>query len=80
VAGQALATRLALFPGAVPGDDLGGARGVGGSRVALLSAPALERMATMYPLGLPPQQVFVLRGTFELEPAYDEDHVFVGLE
>ncbi|MDX1421091.1 MAG: FtsX-like permease family protein [Rubricoccaceae bacterium] len=80
VAGRALATRLALFPGAAPGDDLGGAQGVAGSRVALLSAPALERMATMYPLGLPPQQVFALRGLFELEPAYDEDHVFVGLE
>lgn len=87
VLGHALAARLGLFPGPTgedpgsgSGQAFGGARGVGGSRVALLSAPALERMATMYPLGLPPQQVFTLRGTFELEPGYDEGHVFVGLE
>ena len=71
VLGRTLATRLGLFSG--PGD-------AAGSRVALLSAPALERMATMYPLGLPPQQVFTLQGTYELDPAYDEAHVFVGLD
>jgi lipoprotein-releasing system permease protein len=76
VLGRSLATAFALFPGPEVGDLLGG---VPGSRVALLSAPALERMAAMYPLGLPPQQTFVLRGTFELDPAYDETHVFVGL-
>ena len=76
VLGRSLATSFGLFPGTEPGSALGGPTG---SRVALLSAPALERMATLYPLGLPPQQTFVLRGTFELDPTYDEGHVFVGL-
>ena len=51
-----------------------------GSTVALLSAPALERMIVQYPFGLPARQVFNLRGTFELDPAYDENHVFIALE
>ncbi len=71
VLGRGLAAQMAFFPGP-SGDD--------GSRVALLSAPALERMIVQYPFGLPAQQVFVLRGTFELDPSYDETHVFIALE
>ena len=52
----------------------------GGSRLSLLSAPALERALVAYPFGLPAQQGYALRGVYELEPAYDESHVFVGLE
>ena len=33
-----------------------------------------------YPFGLAAQQGFEVRGIYELEPAYDESHVFVGLE
>jgi lipoprotein-releasing system permease protein len=69
VMGGGLAARLSLFPGP-SGDD--------GSQVALLSAPALER-TILNPFGLPAQQVFTLRGTYELEPSYDEEHVFVAL-
>ena len=71
VMGAGVTTRMALFPGPT-GDD--------GSTVALLSAPALERMIVQYPFGLPARQVFNLRGTFELDPAYDENHVFIALE
>lgn len=70
VMGAGLAARMALFPG--PTDD-------DGSKVALLSAPALERLIVQYPFGLPAQQVFNIRGTFELDPVYDENHVFIDL-
>ncbi len=73
VMGSGPAARAALFPDPAPGGD-------GGSRLPQLSAPALERTLAQYPFGLPAQQAFVLRGTFELDPTYDEDHVFVGLE
>ncbi len=71
VMGAGVTSQMGLFPGPT-GDD--------GSRVALLSAPALERMIVQYPFGLPDQQVFNLRGTYELDPAYDENHVFVDIE
>ncbi len=70
VMGEGLAARMALFVG--PADD-------DGSKVALLSAPALERLIVQYPFGLPAQQVFNIRGTFQLDPVYDENHVFVDL-
>lgn len=70
VMGAGVSARMALFPGPT-GDD--------GSSVALLSAPALERMIVQYPFGLPARQVFSLRGTYELDPAYDENHVFIDL-
>lgn len=71
VMGGGVTARMALFPG--PNDH-------DGSQVALLSAPALERMIVQYPFGLPARQVFRLRGTYELDPAYDESHVFIALE
>ncbi|MDX1439147.1 MAG: ABC transporter permease [Rubricoccaceae bacterium] len=71
VMGRGVASQSALFP-SVENDD--------GSQIALLSAPALERMIVQYPFGLPARQVFVLRGTYELEPTYDNSHVFVALE
>src|SRR5690606_6664045 len=74
VIGHALATQLALFPGAAPGDGLGGAVGLAGSRISLRSAPAPERTAAPYPPGLPPPPVVVLRRTLELGPADDAGH------
>lgn len=70
VVGSSLAAQLGLFPGI---EDFEG------SRVALLSAQGLERVLTQ-PLGFPPQQPFVVRGLYELQPAYDQMHVFVALE
>lgn len=70
VMGSALASRSGLFA-APTGND--------GSRVAVLTAQALERALVQFPFGLPAQQTFVLRGTYALEPTYDDTHVFVDL-
>ena len=81
VMGAALAGRTgvrAADPGIVDG-DLEGIGAVPGSQVSLLSAEALERAIGLYPFGLPDQRVFEVRGTFSLEPTYDESHVFVSL-
>ena len=69
VLGTSLGLRLGLYPETTPGS---------GSRVALLSAPGIERVLTQ-PLGLPPLQPFVVRGLYELEPVYDASHVFIEL-
>lgn len=68
--GSALAAQVGLFAGPTGND---------GSRLSLLSAPALERALVQYPFGLPAQQTFALRGTFALQPVYDESNVFVSL-
>ncbi len=80
-AGIVLGSSLALDTGVYAGDpgvDGGGA--IEGSRVTLLSAQALERAVQLYPFGLPDQRAFTVRGTFALEPTYDETHVFVALD
>ncbi len=81
VMGAALAGRTgvrAAEPGvAIEGGPPAGA--IRGSDVSLLSAAALERAIGLYPFGLPDQRAFEVRGTFSLEPTYDESHVFVGL-
>ena len=69
VLGQRLGERLLLIPG-------GG--GQAASRVALLSAPALERTFTRVLSGIPFRQ-FEVRGLFQLEAVYDESHVFIDL-
>jgi lipoprotein-releasing system permease protein len=69
VVGTSLGLRLGLYPEVGAGS---------GSRVALLSAPGIERVLTQ-PLGLPPLQPFTVRGLYELEPVYDASHVFIGL-
>lgn len=69
VVGMSLGQRLGLLPG----DD------ASASRVALLSAPALERLLTQV-LGGAPLVPFQVRGLYELQPAYDESHVFVALD
>ena len=91
VMGGSLASRSGVLaasapPGPASGADapgggaLGAGGGVSGTAVSLLSAPALERALVAYPFGLAAQQGFEVRGIYELEPAYDESHVFVGLE
>lgn len=75
VMGAALAARTGVTVASGPDDPVP----LGGSRVTLLSASALEHALTMYPFGLPDERAFDVRGTFALEPTYDETHVFVGL-
>lgn len=69
VLGQRLGERLLLAPA-------GG--GQEASRVALLSAPALERTFTRILSGVPFRQ-FEVRGLYQLEAIYDESHVFIDL-
>lgn len=78
VMGASLASRSSVFASTQSTAEGDGA--TAGTRVSLLSAPALERALVAYPFGLPAQQAFEVRGLFELEPAYDENHLFVGLE
>ncbi len=68
VMGMNLGQRLALAPGSGSG-----------SHVALLSAPAIERMLTMV-FGVPHLSRFEVRGFYQLEGTYDNTHVFIGLE
>jgi lipoprotein-releasing system permease protein len=69
VLGMSLGQRLALVPG-------GGDRAA--SEVALLSAPAMERMLTQA-FGTPQYTRFEVRGLYEMETVYDESHMFVSL-
>ncbi|HET6569739.1 MAG TPA: ABC transporter permease [Rhodothermales bacterium] len=69
VIGMSLGQRFALVPGA-------GAQA--GSAVSLLSAQALERALTRV-FGTPMLNRFEVRGLYELEPTYDESHVFIGV-
>ncbi len=69
VVGMSLAQRFGLAPGGGTAEP---------SRVALLSAQALERSLTQV-FGAPRPAQFEVRGLFELEPTYDESHVFIGV-
>ncbi|WP_412061059.1 FtsX-like permease family protein [Rubrivirga sp. IMCC45206] len=83
VMGAGLAGRTgarAADPGVQLDADSPRAGRVPGSRVSLLSAGALERAITLYPFGIPDQRAFEVRGTFSLEPTYDDGHVFVALD
>ena len=70
VLGRRLGGRLLLSPG-------GGSAPP--SRIALLSAPAIERMYTRV-LSSSPIRQFEVRGLFQLETVFDESHAFVGLQ
>ena len=70
VIGMSLGQRLGLVPA-------GGGRTA--SEVALLSAPAIERMFTQL-FGGPSLNRFDVRGLYELGAIYDENHVFVNLQ
>jgi len=69
VLGMSLGQRLDLVPG-------GGDRPP--SRVALLSAPVIERMFTRL-FGGPQFTRFDVRGLYELEPVFDESHLFIDI-
>lgn len=75
VLGAGLAGQLGLVPAAPAVAD---AAPFEGSPVTLVSAQAVEAALTN-PFGLPPGQRFELRGTFEMEAAYDQSHAFVAL-
>ncbi|MEZ4700574.1 MAG: FtsX-like permease family protein [Rhodothermales bacterium] len=49
-----------------------------GTSVYLLTASGIERMMTQL-LGAMPFSPFEVRGLYEMEPVYDETHVFIGL-
>jgi lipoprotein-releasing system permease protein len=70
VVGAQLGRRLALMPGAgtLPSSEVG-----------LLSAQAIERSITD-PFGGARPTRFAVRGLYELEDLYDENHVFVSVE
>ncbi|MEL7169703.1 MAG: FtsX-like permease family protein [Bacteroidota bacterium] len=70
VIGGALASRLGLYPGTTP---------TRGSRIDLLSAPALERMLVQYPFGLPAAARFTVRGIYEMDEVFDQSNVYVDL-
>jgi len=72
-------------PGVVLGMSLGQrfdlvpeTKGRPASRVALLSAPVIERMFT-HLFGGPQFTRFDVRGLYELEPVFDESHLFIDL-
>jgi len=70
VIGRRLGERLLLAPGS---------SSIEASRIALLSAPALERMSSSV-LSSSPIRQFEVRGLFQLESVFDESHVFVDLD
>ena len=78
-AGVVLGAALALRTGVLAASPPDAPARVEGSRVTLLSGVALQQALALYPFGLPDQRTFTVRGTFELEPTYDETHVFVAL-
>ena len=69
VVGMSLARRLGLLPGS----SLRAA-----DQVALLSAPALEQTFTQL-FGAAPAPRFAVRGLYEIQPTYEDRHVFIGL-
>ena len=78
-AGVVLGAALALRTGVLAASAPDAPARVEGGRVTLLSGVALQQALALYPFGLPDQRTFTVRGTFELEPTYDETHVFVAL-
>ncbi len=71
VVGMSLARQFGLLPGSSDGRPP--------VRIGLLTAPALERSLTQV-FGAPPAPRFDVRGLYEGQPAYEQNHVFIGLE
>ena len=69
VMGRRLGERLLLSPAGGTAEA---------SRVALLSAPSIERMYTRV-LSSSPFRQFEVRGLFQLEAVFDESHAFIDL-
>ena len=70
VVSMRLARRLGLLPASAVRE---------GSTVGLLSAPMLERTVTQL-FGGPPIRRFEVRGLYELQAGFDENHVFTSLD
>jgi lipoprotein-releasing system permease protein len=70
VVGRRLSQQVGLMPGR---------SGSRGSIVGLLSAPGIERTLTQV-FGSPPVRRYEVRGLFEMQAAYDQNHVFISLE
>ena len=81
VIGASLAHAYALMTAIDEQDEEGKLRGLesGGSELQLLSAPAIERMLTRV-FGVSPLSTFEVRGLYELEPTYDNTHVFISIQ
>ncbi len=75
VIGMSLSQELDLFP-AIDEGDIPRGSGRKDGRVQLLSAPGIERMIRN--IFATPLSVYEVRGVFEMEPTYDETHVFVS--
>ena len=78
VIGLRLGQDLSLFPSS-DNSPLPGSSHSEGSRVQLLSASGIERMLTSI-FSTAPLSTFEVRGLYEMEPVYDETHVFIGLQ
>ncbi len=76
VIGLSLAQELDIFPNIDPGEIRSTVNQ--DTRVQLLSAPGIERMISN--IFASPASVFDVKGVFEMEPTYDETHVFVSLQ
>lgn len=76
VIGLGLGQDLDIFP-MLDANGLARPSGEDGSRVQLLSAPGIERMTNN--IFATPLSVYEVRGIFEMEPTYDETHVFVSI-
>lgn len=76
VIGLGLGQDLDIFPVMDTGDAVQPS-GKNDSRVQLLSAPGIERMTNN--IFATPLSVYEVRGIFEMEPTYDETHVFISL-
>ena len=77
VIGMKLGQDLSLFPASdyerSPGSNSEA------SKVQLLSGPGMERMLTNV-FATAPLSAFEIRGLYEMEPLYDETHVFVSVQ
>ena len=79
VVGMNLGYGLSLLPATEEEEDVPVSAEQEGSEVQLLSAPGIERMLFQM-FGAMPLSNFEVRGLYELEPTYDETHVYVALD
>ena len=79
VVGMNLGYGLSLLPATEEEEEVPVSAEQEGSEVQLLSAPGIERMLFQM-FGAMPLSNFEVRGLYELEPTYDETHVYVALD
>ena len=78
VVGMNLGYGLSLLPSSEESEGVPVSSDQEGSEVQLLSAPGIERMLFQM-FGAMPLSNFEVRGLYEMEPTYDETHVYVDL-